>query len=267
MDQRVTPNLPTVGDRSTEKGIKGFAENVETHKEFDSAKTCGYSYFQGHFFSKPIIEQGKKIPGNKLVCLRLLQQINRTEMSYEDMENIIKQDVSLTYKLLRFINSLWFGLRHKVRSIKHALVCLGPEEIRKWSALVSLQDMGVDKPDELMVQALIRARMAESMSAPCGLRGYGSDLFLMGMFSVLDALLDAPMRTILEKMPINEQIKTALLGSPGRFRTVYDMILHYERGDWGSFSVKAHELGIEEKIIPGIFNESLKWANQAFASI
>jgi len=245
--------------------IRALAEKVETDEEFQEAEASGYTYFQGYFFAKPTIHEGKDVSANNLARLRLLEQMNRPEISVEEIEGIIKQDVALTYKLLRFINSAWFGLRHKISSIRHALVWLGPKEVRKWFALVSLRDMGTDKPNELFLRAMTRAKMGESIAPASAMREQASELFLMGMFSLMDAILDMPMSEVLTKLPLDDQIKTALLGGSCPFRWVHDLIGAYERGNWDTFSEHANQLHLDENVVPPIFNESIRWANQACA--
>ena len=141
---------------------------------------------------------------------------------------------------------------------------LGPKEIRKWFALVCLRDMAADKPNELTVQGITRAKMGESLSAHVKLEDHASDLFLMGVFSVLDALLDKPMSEILPKLPIDPQVKSALLGEPCPFRSVHDLILSHERAQWDAFSAHAEALGLREDLVPPIFNSSVEWAANAF---
>ena len=246
-----------------DRKIKALAEKVETDEEFQRAEADGYTYFQGYFFAKPTMHEGKDVPSNKLARLRLLEQMNRPEISVDETEQIIKQDVALTYKLLRFINSAWFGLRHKVASIRHALVWLGPKEVRKWFALISLRDMGTDKPNELFYRAMTRAKMGEGIAPASGMHKHASELFLMGMFSMMDAVLDTPMSEVLTKLPLDDQVKTALLGGSCPFRWVHDLIAAYERGEWEKFSNHAGQLNVDESVVPPIFNESIKWANQA----
>ena len=246
------------------RGILALAEKVETGEEFTEAERDGYSYFQGYFFSRPVIHEGKALEGNNLTYLRLLQEVSRPELSYEELEATIKQDVALTYRLLRFINSAWFGLRNEIESIHHALVWLGPPEIRKWFSLVCLRNMATDKPGELMVEGITRAKMAESLAEDLDLEEQKSELFLMGMFSILDGLLDRPMSEILPDLPINPEIKSALLGQPCRFRQVLDTVIAFERGEWGTFSAHAATLELPEDAVQAVFIESAKWATNAF---
>jgi len=254
-----------VADFLNGRKIKALAEKVETDEEFRRAEADGYTYFQGYFFAKPSIYEGKDVSANKLARLKLLEQMNRPEISVDETEGIIKQDVALTYKLLRFINSAWFGLRHKISSIRHALVWLGPKEVRKWFALISLRDMGTDKPNELFLRAMTRAKMGEGVAPIAGMQEAAPELFLMGMFSFMDAVLDMPMSDVLTKLPLDDQIKTALLGGSCPYRWVHDLIAAYERGNWDALSGHAGQLKLDEDLVPPIFNESIKWANQACA--
>lgn len=247
------------------RGIRGLAEKVETYQEYEDAKRAGYSYFQGYFFGRPIIKEGKTLTGNRLACLELLQEVHRSEMSIDRVEDAIKKDAALTYRLLQCINSAWFGLKNEVNSIHHALVLLGPPEIRKWMALISLRNLASDKPNELMIQALVRARMAEELAPNIGMQKASSELFLLGMFSVLDAMLDKPMEEILAKLPVNPEISSALTGEPGRFRDVLDLIQAFERASWATFSQCAMGLDLREESVQSVFQHSVKWASDAFS--
>jgi len=247
------------------RGIQVLAGKVESATAFDEAVASGYSYVQGYFFVKPAFRATDEISGNKLSRLRMLDELNRAELSYDRLEEIIKQDVFLTYDLLRFINSVWFGLSHKVTSIKHALVLLGPKEVKKWFALVTLRSMGTDKPSELLLRCMTRAKMGELMAPLVGLSSHASQLFLMGMFSVIDAVLDASMPTIMAKLPLDDQIKQALLGQPNPYRTVFDAIACYEKGEWDKFLSHAAALHLDEHRMLAVYADSLRWTGEAFA--
>ena len=219
-------------ERIGRQKISFLAEKVETREDFIQAKELGYSYYQGYFFSKPLIIASRDIPSYKLTFIRLLQEIHKPEIDFDRLEKLVKTDVSLTYKLLKFINSILFGFYSEIRSIKQALAILGEKEIRKWLSLIALQSMGKNKPDELMVTALCRARFCELVASRVGLGERSSDLFLLGMFSLIDAFLDQPMAKILDALPIAEEIKLALLGRENRFQEVYALVLTYETGNY-----------------------------------
>ncbi len=243
-------------------GVQLLAEKVETTEMFKEAFEMGYSYFQGYFFSRPIILTGQDIPGYKINYLQALEEVNRPEMDFDRLEGIIKRDVSLSYKLLKYINSAAFGFRSKIDSIKHALVLLGIQEIKNWVSLIILRGMGEDKPDEITTSSILRAKFSELIAPKVGLQERSSDLFLMGMFSMIDALISRPMTDILDELPIAEDIKRALLGKECRYRDLYELILAYEKGNWEEFSALATRIKLDEAEVPKIYLQSLAWANQ-----
>ena len=195
----------------------------------------------------------------------MLQEINSPEMDFRKIEDLIKREVSVSYKLLRYINSAFFGLRRKVESIRQALALLGERNIKKWISLIALSSMGEDKPMELAASSLIRAQFCESLAPKMGMRDREHDLFLMGLFSMIDAIIDRPMAEILDELSISEDIKVALSGGENRFRDVYETILAYEKGDWEQFSVLATKLGLDEAEVPNFHFNSVELTNQIFS--
>lgn len=244
-----------------------LAQNVETAEEFDQALEMGYSRFHGDFFAKPIHHPGKPISGTKLAYLEVLREVNSPAISYDELESYVRKDVSMTHKLLRFINSTWFGLRHQVDSIKHALVLLGPKEIKKWFSLLIIRHAGMDKPDELLLRSLYRAKLAEDIAPLARLGGESGELFLMGMFSLIDALTDTPMMDVLDGLALNNRIKAALLGESGRFRSVLETILSYEKGEWEWFAASAASLAFDEAAFPDLYRKAVTWANLALREV
>lgn len=247
-------------------GPRFLAEKVETPLSFREAKILGYEYFQGYFFKKPDVLKSKDIPGFKLHYLRLLQEIHRPELDLKALEKIIKQDVSLSYKLLRYINSAYYNLPNQISSILQAIALLGEREIRKWCSFIALAHMGMDKPEELLMESILRAKFCESMAVAMHLFSQKEDLFLMGMFSLLDAFLDRPISGILEGLPINIEIKKALLGEKNGFRKVLDTFQSYQKGEWNEISEYALKFNIDEESISRIYWDSLKWTYDCFYS-
>lgn len=244
------------------KNVRLLAEKVETHEAFKKAYDMGYHYFQGCFFSEPVIVSGSDIPGYKLSYLKMLQEVNLPDFDFDRLEKIIKQDVSLSYKLLKYINSAAFGMRSKIKSIKHALVMLGTLEVKKWANLIILRGLGEDKPDEIMTSSIIRARFGELLAVPLGMKDRSSDLFLMGMFSMISAVIDRPIEDILSELPISEEIKEALTGKEGHYQNIYQLIISYEKANWEVFMAYAGRLGLDSSIVPDLYVQSLTWANQ-----
>ena len=251
-------------EKLSPRGIKMVAEKVETRSELQQASEMGYTYFQGYFFSKPEIIVAKDIPGYKLNYLRVLQAVNQPEINLVELENIIKLEASLTYKLLRYLNSAFFGFRTEIRSIHHALALLGEEELKKWASLIAMAAMGADKPPELVVSVIVRAVFCESLAPRIGMMNRSNDLFLLGMMSLIDAVLDRPLPEILEKMPISHEVKEALLGVENRFRDVYETVIAYEAADWRSFAEKARKLNLDEETVPDLYLKSVEWAKNTF---
>ncbi len=239
-----------------------LAEKVETREDFEQALQAGYSLFQGYFFSKPLIVVGQNIPPFKLNCLRLLQEINNVDYTFGKMEDIIKQDVSLSYNLLKFINSAAFGLKIKIYSIKQALVLLGLTEVRKWASLVALQTVGKDKPSELIINSLVRAAFGEALARKTKLSQEASNIFLMGMFSHMDAFLDRPLTEVLEELPLTQEIKQTLLGEDNRFSPIFNLVKAYEKGDWTHLRECVQRLDLDESEISILYLQSLTLANQ-----
>ena len=245
-------------------GLKFLAEKVETRETFDQALEMGYDYFQGYFFSKPDIVSAKEIPSHKLIHLRLLRQIYQAEFNPSEIEKIIKPDVSLSFKLLKFINSAAIGFRTPIQSIKQAIVLMGLNEFKKWVTIVALTGMGDDKPEELLVNPITRARFCELMAEPFRLEGRGPELFLMGLFSMIDALLDQPMAKVLDQLPVSEDIKVALLGKSSSFRDVYDTVVLYEQGNWQKCNENSSKLNLNKSVLPSLYRKSLEWSHQIF---
>jgi len=254
-----------IGKLLKHRKLGALAEKVETQEEFSQAIDWGYEAFQGYFFSKPVIHEGRDLASNKIVYLRIINEVNQDELDYEAIEELIKQDVAMTYKLLRFMNSAWFGFRCNIESIKHALVLLGPPEVRKWFSLFALTSMGDDKPRELLLRSMSRAKTEEAIASVVDMSSHASDLFLTGMFSLIDAIMDMPLSEVLQRLPLKEEVREALTDGEGPLRDVHDTVVAYEMGDWKLFSTQAEKIGLDEEQMPPVFNESLQWASRAFS--
>jgi EAL and modified HD-GYP domain-containing signal transduction protein len=252
--------------RFSPKGIALLAEKVETHAEYAEAHKMGFNYFQGYFFGKPEVLSGRDVPLFKRNYLQILQLITQPDPDLKQLEEIIKHETALCYKLLRYLNSPLFGFRGEIKSIRHTLTLLGIDEVRKWISLVTLAGMATDKPEELVVSSLIRANFCESISSKVGMRDRDADLFLMGLFSMMDAILDRPMTEVLAEISVSPDVKTALLLGRNRFRDVFDLVLDYEKGDWGGLSTLAASLDLEEPEIPELYLKSVESAREFFHS-
>jgi c-di-GMP-related signal transduction protein len=246
------------------RGLEMLIERVETYEEFEWAKQAGYDYFQGYFFAKPVIMRGRQIPAAKVHCLRLLQEAQRPELDFDRLEMLILEDVSLSYQLLRFVNSPLFALTSTIKSIRQALMFFGETELRKWIVLATLARTAEDKPSELIRHSLVRARFCESV-ARLAHKGVEQSAFLTGLFSLLDALIDRPLEETLSGMCLAPEITAVLRGGApesGPLAGVYQLARAYEVADWQRVEEIALQLGIPEGTLSEAYCGAAGWAQQ-----
>ena len=246
--------------------IKFLAEKVETLEEFEEAKEAGYTYFQGYFFSKPVIIPGKDIKSYTMNYVKILDELNADVPEYDKISNIIEYDVALTYKLLRLINSPAFYTNSKITSVNHALVLLGFNEIKKWITIIMMRDLGASKPDEIVRASLLRAKMAEQIASPIGIRGRKNELFLVGVFSMIDTLMNRTLFDILSEIPLEIEIVEAILGFDNDLKASFDIVLAYERGDWEKVNKICVGKNVDSKKIRIAYMKALEWTNNIYNS-
>jgi c-di-GMP-related signal transduction protein len=249
-----------MAQRYLPRGMELLAEKVETQSELEEARTMGYTYFQGYFFCKPTMVEGRSIPSNKLNYVRLLEAVNSSNFSSEKIEEILKAEPSLVYKLLRYLNSPLLGLRNEIHSISNAISLLGEKEFRRWVSIVAIVSMAGDKSPELIRTALTRAFFCEEIAEPIGMSSQKSDLFLLGLLSVTDAILGMPMQEVLTQLPIAADVCAALTGGANRLREIYDILISYERADWVLLSSLAAKFGCPEDLVPRCYLSAAKRA-------
>jgi len=253
--------LPGIAERLRDRGIQPLAEKVETHGMFHVLREAGYTLFQGYFFSKPVILSAAAVPTHKLQLLSLLREIQRPDLDLDGLESVIRQDVGMTYKLLRYINSVYFGFRNQIRSIRRALILLGQREIKRWAALIVLTGVAEDRPQELVRQSIIRARFCELLGPTFRLEAQGDDLFLMGLLSAVDALVGRPMREILDSLPLDDAIRDALIDERGEMGPVYRFSRAYERGDWEALGP------LDEGGVASLYVDAVRWGARAMTPV
>jgi len=210
---------------------KLIAEKVETHDLFQLCYELGFDFFQGFFFCHPEMLKQKSLPSNKLVVLNLINKMQDPEISSDELEKILIQDITLSYKLLRYINSAAFGLRHEVDSIKDAIILLGMNNLKNWVSLIMMSKIIDTKPTELIVTGMIRGKMCELL-AEKDHPEIKHQMFVIGLFSVLDALMDQPLIDLLDTVILSTPIKLALLDKSGIQGEIYQYVLQYEKCDW-----------------------------------
>ena len=242
------------------KKIRMLAEKVETQEEFAAGMQMGYSLFQGYFFCRPEMMQHHDLPASKLAYLELLHAATALEFDVQELALKIKHEPSLTFRLLRYLNSAAFGLRAEIHSVAHALSLLGERELRKWIAVVSVGVLADGKPDELMVVPLVRGRFCELLAPLAGMPGHASDLFLLGLLSVMDAILDKPLDSILEELPVRKEIKDALQAQTGLYWQLLEIAIAHERADWERVSALVSETGMDEEKVSSLYVSAVDWS-------
>jgi c-di-GMP-related signal transduction protein len=240
-----------------------LAEKVETREEFVAAKKAGFLYFQGYFFRRPEILTAHEIPANRVNYLRMLTAVSQPELDVREIENVVKGEASLCYRLLRYLNSAAFGFANEIHSVRHALAILGEREVRRWIRLVATLGAGQGKSSELVLSALVRARFSELLSPkiPHG----DSDLFLMGLLSLMDVILEIPMSQVLDNVPIDQETKSVLLGGASRLRPFYQLMLAQESGEWKTASELTAQLRLSESEVAECHWQAMQWARQVSA--
>ena len=245
-------------------GRKMLAEKLETPQEFRQARDMGFTLFQGYFFRRPEVLMAREVPASKLHYLRLLEMVCRIELDMRELEKTIKQETAICYRLLRYLNSPLFGFSLEITSIRHAMAILGERELRRWIRLVITVSGAEQKCSELVLTALGRARFCELLSP---LIKSQSDLFLMGLLSVMDAILEVQMDVVLAQVPVDKEIKAALLGQVGVLRPIYQLMLAQESAEWAQSSVLAKQLHLTDEQVTEYWWQALQWAQQAITGM
>ncbi|MDH5765958.1 MAG: HDOD domain-containing protein [Gammaproteobacteria bacterium] len=234
---------------------KLLAEKIETLDEFEFCQGLGFDYFQGYFLSRPRIIKSVSLPANKISLLNLLAVLNDPESDIEELEKAISYDVSISYKILKLINSAFFSTQSKIESIKQAIVLLGRDQLRSWSSMLALSSLD-DRPSEMMHLAMGRAKMCELLARKSGLAGHES-FFTVGLFSSLDILLERELSEVLAPLPLSEDIVSALLSRQGVMGEALNCVLAYEVADFERAQFKT--LSVSE--LTAINLEATGWAN------
>ena len=238
-------------------GKKLLASNVENHDEAAMCEELGFDLLQGYFFCKPRVVSSQSLHPNQLTQLQLISALHSSDVQIDELQAIVSRDVGLSYSLLRFVNSAFFSLPRRVESLSDALVLLGVRNVRRWATLMALSSAD-DKPDELVVTALVRARMCELIAAESG-QADTEGFFTAGMFSVVDALMDRSMIEVLSALPFSPEMIGALLNHEGPKGQALRAVLAYERGAFGDLG----ELPPLPTPLSDLYARSVEWATDA----
>jgi c-di-GMP-related signal transduction protein len=243
---------------------KMLAEKIETPHEFQQARDMGFTYFQGYFFCRPELVIGREVPTSRVHYVRLLEMVSRREIDMLELEKLLKQEASISYRLLRYLNSPVFGMALEVKSIRHAMAILGEREMRRWIRLVVAVGAAEQTCSELVLMGLTRARFCEMLSDRVQSNG---DLFLLGLLSMMDAILEVNMEVLLEQIPVERETKAVLLREKSTLQPLLQLMLAHESGNWAKSSELAKQLKLSDEEVATHWWQALQWAQEATTGV
>ncbi len=261
VDFRLTPldEIEKMVKYLSKYSCKLLAEKIETYDEFKKALSMGFVYFQGYFFAKPEVLKNKEIPASKLAILQLIADVNTAVFDVAALEKLINQDVSISFKLLTYLNSSFFSRLQPISSIRQAIAFLGERGFRLFVSLIATSRLADNKPEELIRTSIIRARFLEHIGQEVKMAG--SEFFMLGLFSLLDAMLDNSMEYLLSKLPLTDQINDALIRRKGVLFPFLRLVETYESGNWADFESAQEKFGISGEKVIQFYIDALGWAD------
>ncbi len=245
--------------------VQLMAKRIESHEVFKRVSNMGFSLFQGFFFQRPENITGRKLNSNEMMRLKLCKLIENDAADTDKLAETIQADVSISYRLLKFLNSPAFGFSKEIASVRHAITLLGWKQLKSWLRVIIMTDMlQQGKTRELSHTALLRGKLLESIAEAHAKTDDQSPLFLMGLFSLLDSMLDIPMPDILEELPLATPIKEALLGLQNDYRFWLELTFCFENADWEQMDALMQKLALDPGLVALSYHNALEWTESYF---
>ena len=241
-----------------------LAEKVETQDQYKQACNEGFTLFQGYYFCRPLLMENRKVPANRLWQLEILQMMRSDWLDLRALTSLVKRDPSLTYRLLRLVNSPMYAIRQEVSSIRSALFAVGEDTFRRIATLAITTDLNGNQPLEILRMAFVRGRFCELAAGLCGLDA--TEQYLLGMLSLVPAMLRIPMEELTPSLPLRAEICEALQGTMNRERGLLDWLESHERGDWELCDLIALSIGLNRERLMRSYAESVAWAEASLHS-
>ncbi len=238
-----------------------LAEKIETQEDYRQACEEGFTFFQGYYFYRPILLKNRKVPANSLLHLDLLKQVQCEPLNVPQLSHLIKRDPALTLRMLKLANSPFFGIRQEVRSIQMALVVMGDEMLRRVLTLAIASEWNAGRPSAILHVAFVRGRFCELAASLCGLAP--TEQYLLGMLSLLPAMLRLSMRELTPTLPLRGAIREALEGNSNRERILLDWLEHYERAEWVACDAVAEAGCLNQMQMAKYYTQAVLWAEAA----
>lgn len=248
--------------RYRDMNLRMLARNVRTDLQFQDACRLGYDFFQGPFFVSPSVQRTSKVPASSLSSVRLLKLVQYDDMDLDAVADAIRHDIALTHSLLKFLNSAAFVWARPIESVRQALLMLGAVQTRRWVSMASLRALIQNRPPVLVAQVLTRGRFCEALMEQAKMQGGDSDPFMVGMFSLLEAIMERPLEEILEELMLGSHARGALLGTADAddsLSLALKIVKAYERSDFEAVRAAAQRLGLSGDDLRKCYIDSLKW--------
>ncbi|MBQ9867278.1 MAG: HDOD domain-containing protein [Lachnospiraceae bacterium] len=243
--------------------IKLIAVNVDSQEDYDRLKEGGgYDLYEGEFFRMPVKKGAEELAPLKVNYLELLKVVNDEDFDLSDAASVIERDPALVVSLLEMVNRM--TVNSGITSVKHAAAMLGQKELKRWINTAATKELCVDRPSEILRLSMIRARFAENLAPVFKLASQSSELFLMGLFSVLDVIIEKPMAEALDMVRVSSEIQRALLKKEGSFAAVYDFLVQYENASWQEVSRQMVVGDIDMDTVYKAYVDALCWFRDLF---
>jgi EAL and modified HD-GYP domain-containing signal transduction protein len=238
-----------------------IAEKIETRQEYEQACAEGFTLIQGYYFCRPQLIENRKVPANRLSHIEILRMLREDTIDLRELARLVKRDASLTYRLLRLINSPLCVVRQQVNSIETALMAVGENVFRRVATLAITSELNADQPAELLRMAFVRARFCE-LAAELGSMD-PTEQYLLGLLSLLPAMLRMPMDQLAPNLPLHEELRVALMGDAGPLRKLLDWLIAHEHGEWAACDSIAKDYGLDQVALLRTYEEAVVWAESA----
>ena len=247
------------------KKVVLLAEKVETQEEYQQACSEGFTLFQGYYFCRPELMKNNKVPSNSLCHFEILRLLQTDPIDWDELSRSVKRDQSLTYRLLRLVNSVGYAVREEIESVRSAMILLGEEAFRRIAMLAIATELNTGRPPEILKMAMVRARFCELAAVLCSFSS--NEQYLLGMLSLLSAMLAVPMEELTPKLPLRKEILEALQGAVNREGRMLAWLKGHESGDWNTCEAIVASSGLRREQVNNYYTEAVLWADNQFRMV
>jgi EAL and modified HD-GYP domain-containing signal transduction protein len=238
-----------------------IAEKVETQSEYQQARDEGFTLIQGYYFCRPVLMKNRRVPANRISQVEILRALHEDKIDLHKMSSLVKRDTSLTYRLLRLINSPLCAVRQEVCSVEGALIAVGEDAFRRIAMLAITSELNANQPEEVLRMAFVRGRFCELAAKLCGLNS--TEQYLLGLLSLLPAMLRLPMKELTPALPLREEIVQTLKGADLPEGILLSWIVSHEHGDWEACDAIIKTRKLDQRDLQHCYAEAIVWAESA----